>query len=121
MTKTSYHVFIIMLYFFHYFYIKRSKVLNCTLFFQNFDVLILNEGVLSLARLYRRDVLVFNDDADIRKANRHQAYRQFILWTHGQLGVGDRRVIPSCCVWKIRDKFPDPFGQYTGFVPSRLG
>lgn len=90
-------------------------------FFQDVEVLILNEGVLKLARLYRKDVLVFQEDEDLKRANRHQAYRQFILWTHGRLTSGDRRVIPSCCVWRIRDRFPDPFSQYTGFVPSRFG
>jgi hypothetical protein len=29
------------------------------IFFQSFEVLILDEGVLALARLYRRDVFVF--------------------------------------------------------------
>lgn len=88
--------------------------------FQDFQVLILDEAVLALARMYRRDVLVVDDEADLRKANRHAGYRQFVLWQHGRLGVGDRSVIPSCCVWKIRDKYPDMFGQYTGFIPSRL-
>lgn len=94
---------------------------SCVTLLPDFQVLILDEAVLALARLYRRDILVFDDEADVRKANRHQAYRQFILWTFGRLTVGDRRVVPSCSVWKIRDKFPDPFGQYTGFKPSRLG
>ena len=92
-----------------------------TLFYvQDFQVLILDEAVLALARMYRRDVLVINDEVDVRKANRHQGYRQFVLWQHGMLGAGQRMVIPSCCVWKIRDKFPDAFGQYTGFKPTRL-
>lgn len=81
----------------------------------------LNEGVLALARTYRREVLVYPDDRDVMKANRHASYRQFVMWQHGVLGAGVRRVIPSCVVWRIRDRFSDPFGQYTGFLASRLG
>lgn len=67
--------------------------------------------------MYRRDILVFDDDADLNRANRHHGYRQYILWSHGRLGAGDRRV----AVWKIKDKYPDPFEQYKGFVPGRFG
>lgn len=76
--------------------------------------------MLALGRMYRRDILVFDDDADLNRANRHHGYRQYILWSHGRLGAGDRRIIPSCCVWKIRDKYPDPFGQYKGFVHNLI-
>lgn len=81
----------------------------------------MDELVLQIAQMYRQDVLALPQDKDYNKGKRHAAYRQFILWHRGRLGVGVRRIIPSCCVWTIRDKYPDQYGQYVGFIPSRLG
>lgn len=104
----------------HFFYFMYTLV-HMHSSSQDFNLLILDELVLQIAQMYRQDVLAHPQDVDYNKSIRHAGYRQFILWHHGRLGVGVRRVIPSCCVWAIRDKFPDQFGQYRGFVPSRLG
>ena len=87
----------------------------------------MDTGVLSLCRGYRRSVFgltITGEDRDEvddpNKSWRHAAYRQYILWQHGSLGKHDRRVIPSCCVWEIREKFPNPHGQYVGFLANRL-
>ena len=83
------------------------------------DLYILDANVLFLANQHRADILASDNPGDNRSL-RHAAYRQYVLWQHGRLGQGVRRVIPSCVVRRIRNTFPDPLGQYTGFIPSRL-
>ena len=46
------------------------------------------------------------------------AYKQFIAWAHKNepLGLGNRVVIPSCTVIRIRGKFPEAGPEnYEGF------
>ena len=84
------------------------------------EYIITEPSTLSLQNSYRDDIYVFGDEEDYNKALRHAAYRQFTLWWYQYLGANNRRVVPSCCVWKIRDKFPSFSQVYTGFRPDRL-
>ena len=87
-----------------------------------FVLLILEPMVLNMANDYRNDFLGLSDEdeEDLNKNFRHSAYRQYTLWRHGYLGANNRKVIPSCCVLAIREKFPSPHGIYTGYKPDRL-
>lgn len=54
----------------------------------------------------------------IRDANRclrRGAYKSYTNMVHGFLGKNRRIPIPSCVVWAIRNKYPDPNEEYIGF------
>lgn len=86
---------------------------TCISILPDFEALVLSEMVLAISRFYRNDMLSIHDvdenSNDENKCNKHAAYRQFVLWRYGRLGQGIRVVIPSCCVWKIRDSILGTF------------
>lgn len=89
-------------------------------FVKVFELVALDPHVLQVANWVRHDILAA-DPGYNNRAKRHSAYRQFIHWRHGRLGAGNRRVIPSCVVCRVRQTYPSPTGVYTGFIASRLG
>uniref|UniRef100_A0A1A8CCW0 Gypsy retrotransposon integrase-like protein 1 n=2 Tax=Nothobranchius kadleci TaxID=1051664 RepID=A0A1A8CCW0_NOTKA len=96
---------------------------NCTSLLPHMDLYILNEGALRLARRIWNDLRAeadIHEPGESHRQFRYAAYRNFIVWQYGLLGTDVRIVIPSCCVWKIRDRFPDPNGQYVSFLQSRV-
>ena len=92
---------------------------QCTSTLDIFQLVVLNGNVLDIAMRYREDVFALDHPRN-NENFRHMAYRQYILWQHGRLRQGNRRVVPSCCVLAIRARYPSPNGIYTGYRPSRL-
>lgn len=86
---------------------------------QEIELVCLEPLVLQINMAYWADIFA-QDPGHDSAALRHAAYRQFVLWRHGRLGTNIRRVIPSCVVSRIRDRFPNANGVYTGFQVSRL-
>ena len=83
------------------------------------DILCLDKMVIVISQRIRADLLAADVDSTNRGL-RHGAYRQFIYWRCGKLGFGIRKVIPSCCVWRVRDTFPSTLGNYTGFRAGQV-
>jgi len=56
---------------------------------------------------------LFSDDPEFNLANyRKAAYRQYVMYQHGYLRIANQKVVLSCVVWRIRDKFPAPDNVY---------
>ena len=75
--------------------------------------------VLDVAGAYRNDLYAYEHRQN-KRMFQHTGYRQYVLMTHGVLHAGERKVVPSCAVRQIRQKYPAENGQYTRFHPGRL-
>ncbi|NWY51842.1 P2RX7 protein, partial [Chionis minor] len=92
----------------------RRKEGRCITTSDSFQQLVLSSDTLKKALLYK-DPFVDLTDSNIKNQLRHLAYKQYILWRFGSFDLGDRAVIPSCCRWKIRNTYPKPGNNYSGF------
>nr|XP_046241815.1 P2X purinoceptor 7 isoform X2 [Scatophagus argus] len=84
-----------------------------------FEHLVLRRSLLEAVLLYR-DPLSSPADRRQTAALRHCAYRQYISWRFGVPPNDTHPAIPSCCVWRVREEYPSPDGQYSGFRLTRM-
>lgn len=83
-----------------------------------FERLVLGRPLLEAVLLYR-DPLTPPPEGAQTSSLRHCAYRQYVSWRFGVPPQDTHPAIPSCCVWRIREEYPSPDGQYSGFTPAR--
>jgi len=76
---------------------------------------VLDREVLTVSIIGRRETFVDRSDYS-NEGMQPAAYNQYVLWQNGYLGRGNRKMVPSCATWAIRDKYPDAHGIYTGYV-----
>ena len=86
----------------------------CITTFEFFDTSVLDVNVLTIAIQRRCDD--YGDEPLFTPAEYCKAaYHQYIIWQHTYLGRDNRKVIPSCVTWVVRNHYPAPDGQYLGF------
>ena len=90
---------------------------NCITLSTTFDGVALDRSDLSVAIISRSDL--FAADPDYSPASYQKAaYCLFVMRYHGHLGRGNQLVVPSCVVWRVRDEYPAPDGNYLGFIKN---
>jgi hypothetical protein len=99
-----------------------SSEVSCITIHEGFAVTTLNIHVLGMVRAHLLHIL--KDKAKTARLGsnapdtmRHLAYVNFRSWIcrGKKLGRGYRIITPACVVHRIRQKWPEPSGQYTGF------
>ena len=96
---------------------KCCDRVNCVTKMHSFSNICLDRDILEVCIKSRCDFR--SDEFDFSMESfRKAGYRQFVMWRFGKLGHGNRRVVPSCVIWAIRDSFPSAIGRYMGFRSS---
>ncbi|MGH0176952.1 UNVERIFIED_CONTAM: hypothetical protein FKN15_074160 [Acipenser sinensis] len=91
----------------------RRSAGQCISTSATFSRLVLDRQTLESVLLYRKPLLDLQAHAST-KWLRHCTYHQYTHWRFGDVETDSCAVIPSCSVWKIRERYPSVEGQYTG-------
>lgn len=105
---------------------RLNENVTCITMHDGFQATAMNEHVLSMSRGNLLQLVVDPEKRAKLRSNapdshRHLSYVNFRSWvSYGRrLGKGNRVVTPACVVRKIREQWPEPSGDYTGFRPSQ--
>jgi hypothetical protein len=100
----------------------KEEGIECITLHEGFEVTVLNDYVLQMVKLHLLHVVRDPEKrARLRSGEnatkRHLAYINFRTWiSNGEKqGKGNRTVTPACVLNKIRSKWPEESGMYTGF------
>ena len=80
---------------------------TCIVQSQTLRDMCMNPGIVEIAGIVNYSVNFHVDPTFSNSKYRNQAYRFFVIWQYGKLGMGQRRAIPACVVTHIRAIFPD--------------
>ena len=81
---------------------------------EEFKIICLNKAVLKNVLIGMHETK--GDPLEQKITNRSYrfaAYKQFVWWVFQRLGKGNRRVLPSCAVWRIRNCFEEEDRVYS--------
>ena len=98
------------------------KNMSCVIKPIEFETLCINkfvlENILIGLRESRRDHM---EKTWSNRSLRYAAYKQFIWWVFKYLGKGNRRLISSCALSRIRKLYPEHNREYTLHSEGRRG
>ncbi|KAK5976251.1 hypothetical protein GCK32_005198 [Trichostrongylus colubriformis] len=92
---------------------------QCLVQHPSFHKVVLDSEVLSVMVEVRRYEMK-KKKRDVRSEDRNRiyryyAYRSFVAWAYGHLGLGNRYEVPACVRAAIMAAYPSRTGEYVGF------
>ncbi|CAI6370991.1 unnamed protein product [Macrosiphum euphorbiae] len=109
--------------------LPHSNKKTCITEISSFSKIILDEEVLNITRQQiivksknKSKKKMLSSSQPTNKMWRYICYKQFTHWINSwnSIGKGNRIVIPSCVVNKIRQKYPEQDGCYVGYKSCTL-
>ena len=97
-----------------------NKQVKCVLMCEEFqtlclDKVILNNGLTGLHET-RGDPI---EDNFPNRSLRYATYKEFMWWVFKKLRKGNRRLIPLCALWKIRELYPEADENYVMYLEGK--